>query len=275
MKIKQARAALVKAYGQSGSALEPGQFSAIVSVFGNVDSYGDIMMPGAFADTLQAYKAAGDPIPVIWSHAWQDPMMHIGVVLEAREVAAGEFSATSPAGLWVLGQNDIDDNPQAAQASRLMAGGRVTQFSFAYEETNSGYGTYDGNEAWLIHGCDLIEVGPTLLGANQETTLVGAKRTIIDLATRVHSAQKAGARHSDSDMKALNDIHSALVGLGVPCEAAKSDVPSAKNDDSTDSQGSTDGNTDAKSDGVGASKLRTAGSMRSLDLLLLDVEEIS
>jgi hypothetical protein len=263
--VKRARAHVIKAAGQDGSDLKPGQFSAIVSVFGNVDSYGDVMLPGAFNDTLAAYQKTGDPIPVIWSHDWQDPDSHIGVVLDAQEVPAAKFAPDSPPGLWVLGQNDIDTNPRAAQVSRLMAGGRVTQFSFAYTEMDAGYGVYAGEENWLIKAVDLHEVGPTLLGANQETTLIGAKRTIIDLASRV----KAGARHSDADMKSLTDMHAALVTLGVPCDSAKHVL---SNQTKNNSHGSTDGDTDGSADGVGASNLRAAGVMALIDLELSDVD---
>ena len=44
---------------------ETGTFEATVAVFGNVDRGGDRIMPGAFKDTLERWKASGDPIPVI------------------------------------------------------------------------------------------------------------------------------------------------------------------------------------------------------------------
>lgn len=233
MKIKNLPAR-IKAAGEA-DGLKPGEFTAIVSVFGNIDSYGDVMLPGSFVDTLAAWGAKGDPIPVIWSHDWQDPQSHIGVVLDAREVHAGELGDKTPAGLFVHGQNDVETNTKAAQISRLMAGRRITQFSFAYDEVAAGPITHDGERAWGVQAVDLFEVGPTLLGANQETTLLGAKRTIIDLAGRV----KAGARHSDGDMKTLQSIHDALGALGVPCQAdeGKSRQGSTGDTPGTDPQG--------------------------------------
>lgn len=44
--------AKVKAVGPDGG-LEEGQFEAIVSVFGNEDSFGDVVLPGAFKNDLQ------------------------------------------------------------------------------------------------------------------------------------------------------------------------------------------------------------------------------
>src|SRR4051794_34202657 len=78
---------------------EDGTFEAIVSVFGNVDSYGDRVMPGAFTDSLAEWEAKGAPIPVLWSHLSQDPDYHIGWVEKAEE---------RPEGLWVRARLDLD-----------------------------------------------------------------------------------------------------------------------------------------------------------------------
>lgn len=260
---KQVRAHVVKAAGQAGSNLKPGQFSAIVSVFNNVDSYGDVMMPGAFRNTLAAYAASGYPIPVLWSHDWINPESHIGEVLEAEEVPAAKFSDDSPAGLWVLGQNDIEENDRARYVSRLMAGGRITQFSFAYDEIAAGWGIHDGMEAWLVHEVGLHEVGPTLVGVNRDTHLVGAK-AIIDLAARA----RAGAKLPEGDMRMLATLRSALVDAGAPA-TVPDHVPSDQNGTKSDSQGSTDGTTDAgNGDGGGASTLRAADVMMLIDLAI-------
>lgn len=56
----------VKAAGPN-DGLREGEYRALVSVFGTVDAYGDVVLPGAFADTLAEWKSAGDPIPVYWS----------------------------------------------------------------------------------------------------------------------------------------------------------------------------------------------------------------
>lgn len=153
----------VKAGEQDG--LQPGQFEAIVSVFGNVDSYGDVVMPGAFADDLLAWEKSGNPIPVLWSHLSHDPDYHIGHVVEAKETAEG---------LWVRGQLDLDA-PKANQVYRLLKGRRVTQFSFAYDILDAAYAERDGEKVYELRKLKVYEVGPTLIGANQETRLIGVK----------------------------------------------------------------------------------------------------
>lgn len=156
----------VKAVGEDDGA-EAGVFEALVSVFGNRDRYGDIVVKGAFADTLAEWKASGDPIPVIWNHQSGDPDYHIGQVLDAAETDDG---------LWVKGKIDLDaDEPKARKVYKLLKGRRVTQFSFAYDVLDGAWVKADGEESYELRRMKLHEVGPTLLGVNDETRLLAVK----------------------------------------------------------------------------------------------------
>lgn len=169
----------VKSAGEQ-DGLAAGQFEAIVSVFGNVDHGGDVVMPGAFSRSLAEWKAAGDPIPVIWSHQIGDPDSHIGFVVDAAELLAGDARLPEKlrdlGGLWVRGQLDLDE-PRAAKVHRLLKGRRVKQFSFSYDIRDGALGERDGEPVYELRDLDVFEVGPTLLGMNAATDLVGAKST--------------------------------------------------------------------------------------------------
>lgn len=173
----------VKAVG-TDDGLAEGQFRAVVSVFGNKDSYGDIVMPGAFADTLREWAAKGTPIPVFWSHQMSDPMMCIGEVIEAKETDQG---------LEILAQLDIDDeaSPKAKQAYRLLKGRRVTQFSFAYDIVEAAWVETDDDWWYELRKVKLHEVGPCVIGANQETELLAVKAAA-EHATRFTTDIKSG-----------------------------------------------------------------------------------
>lgn len=151
---------------------EAGTFEAIVSVFGNKDLGGDVVMPGAFTDTLNEWAAKGDPIPVIWSHNWDDPFAHIGYVLEAQETEKG---------LWIKAQVDMD-SPFAVQVHRLLKGRRVTQFSFGYfaDEVKWVEDPETSRMSRELHRCTVFEVGPTLLGMNPDTELIRAASATLD-----------------------------------------------------------------------------------------------
>ena len=45
-----------------------GEFAGYGAVFGNVDSYGDVIQPGAFSGTLADWKAAGKLPPMLLQH---------------------------------------------------------------------------------------------------------------------------------------------------------------------------------------------------------------
>ncbi len=146
---------------------EEGSFEAIVAVFNNIDSYGDVILKGAFADTLTEWKDSGYPVPVVWSHDKDDPFSHIGVVTEAKETDTG---------LLVKAQLDLD-NPKAAQVHKLLKGGRVKEFSFAfsYDMEDVNPAKRDGVEVRELKKLKLYEVGPTMVGANPSTQLIGVK----------------------------------------------------------------------------------------------------
>jgi uncharacterized protein len=190
----------VKAVGVDDS-LEEGVFEAIVSVFGNVDSYGDRVMKGAFEKTLADWETSGDPIPVYWSHRMDDPDYNIGHVLEAKE---------TPEGLWVKAQIDLE-GPKAQQVYRLLKGRRVTQFSFAYdvESYKIVKGADDETSVWELEQLKLYEVGPTPIGANQETELLAVKAAGHH-AQRLAEGVKAGRVLSAKNESELRTAHESI-----------------------------------------------------------------
>lgn len=169
---------------------DQGIFEALVSVFGNVDSYGDRVMPGAFTRTLDEWDAKGLPIPVYYSHRLDDPDMNLGHVLEAKETEDG---------LWVRAQLDLEA-PKAVTTLRLMKGGRLSQFSFSYAIAPNGMKEAEDG-AMELSDLDLYEVGPTPVGANPQTELLGVK------SGRVLSAKNLDLIVSARD--ALSDLISA------------------------------------------------------------------
>jgi len=163
--------AQVKAAGPD-DGLNEGEYRAVVSVFGNVDSMGDIVLSGAFSETLDEWKRSGNPIPIYWSHQMHDPDYNIGHVVDATETDVG---------LEVHGKLDLD-SPKAKQVYRLLKGRRVTQQSFAYDIIDGGP-SEDDPDVFELRTLRIFEVGPTPIGANQETTVLAVKSAISPHAT--------------------------------------------------------------------------------------------
>ena len=56
------------------SVSDAGKFEGYGSVFGVKDSYDEIVVPGAFLDSLAAQKAAGRLPAMLWQHRSAEPL---------------------------------------------------------------------------------------------------------------------------------------------------------------------------------------------------------
>jgi HK97 family phage prohead protease len=141
-----------------------GEFTALVSVFGNVDLVGDRVMPGAFTKSIEDWQGKSESVPVIFSHEHDNPMAYIGEVDPQNLTQTGR-------GLFVKGQLDLT-NPYAEQTFKLMQKGAVKGFSFGYTVPKESKGSDGARE---LHEIALFEVGPTFQGANPEAGLLAVK----------------------------------------------------------------------------------------------------
>jgi HK97 family phage prohead protease len=134
-----------------------GIIEAYVSIFGNVDSYGDIVEQGAFKDSLSKWFPRYPK--GIWAHDWSLP---IAKTLECREDARG---------LYVKAQLILTVE-KGAEAWELIKSGVVTDFSFGYEVTDYEFDTLGFRH---LKGITIYEWSPVLVGANNQATILSAK----------------------------------------------------------------------------------------------------
>lgn len=104
----------VKAVGESG------EIEGYGSVFHNVDSYGEVVMPGAFIDSLAAAKRRGAKVKMLWQHRPDQP---IGVWDDLAEDAKG---------LYVRGRLLVEQSPRAREAHGLLKEGALDGLSIGY-----------------------------------------------------------------------------------------------------------------------------------------------
>ncbi|WGH20040.1 capsid maturation protease [Gordonia phage Tarzan] len=191
--------------------LNEGEFTGYASVFGNIDSYGDVVMPTAFDADLAAWEAKGDPIPVLFGHNMSDPDYNIGHVVEAT---------TDDHGLKVRVQLDLQ-NPKSVQVYRLLKGRRINQMSFAYDILRAGWEVRpkengddgDTEEYFALHELKIYEVSVVPIGANQETEIVDVKaltRFADHIAGGDAAAVKAGRVLSAKNEESLRTAHDAI-----------------------------------------------------------------
>jgi HK97 family phage prohead protease len=176
---------------------DSGEFTAIVSTFGNVDRVGDRIMPGAWTKTLAHWAKSGDPIPIILAHQWDDPFAHIGI-------ARPEDVKQVTKGLQVKGKLDVEDNPVAKQVHRLMQRRSLKEFSIGYDVPAGGEKrAADGaNE---ISEITLAECGPCLKGIDPKTELQAVKS-----ALGVKDAPDAAAQREEA-ARVVREVEQAQI----------------------------------------------------------------
>lgn len=100
---------------------EEGEFSGYLSVFNNVDAYREAVVPGAFQDTLNEWKASGRMPPILWQHFSSEP---IGPFMKMEE---------DEKGLYVEGRLLIADLQRAREAHSLVRHRVVSGMSIGFE----------------------------------------------------------------------------------------------------------------------------------------------
>lgn len=196
-----------------------GVFEGYASVFGNVDSYGDKVIKGAFSRSLaKSFPNDGAGIPCYWSHRMDDPEFILGKTVSAVE---------DEHGLKVRVSLDLD-NPKAAAAYRALKAGAVNQMSFAYEVVDSHFVPEKGAKFGGVNELrelNIFEVSVVQIGANTATS--------IDM---VKSAMKNDDSISISTPGAIEQLEEVVDVLRNIIDSAKTD----SSDEELDSEGNSE-----------------------------------
>jgi HK97 family phage prohead protease len=203
MLTKQTTAPSLKVGPDEG--LAEGQFTAYASVFGNKDSYGDVVTKGAFSNDLQRWEKSGNPIPLLFGHNMSDPDYNIGHVVDAKE---------DDTGLLVTAQIDLEST-KGRQVYRMLKGRRINQMSFAYDVLDAAPGTRqkddsDESESFNeLRELKVYEVSVVTIGANQETEILAVKQ-VPEVVNRLAEGIKAGRVLSAKNEDTLRTAYQAI-----------------------------------------------------------------
>lgn len=192
--------------------LDEGQFEGYAAVFGNKDSYGDIIIAGAFAETLdEDYGDNGKGVPVYWCHDFKDPFKNIGSTIWAKE---------DQRGLRVRVQLDLDTQ-NAKQTLKLLKEGRVNQMSFGYTVLEGAFVESEEHGFYYeLRKLKLHEVSVVPIGANQETEILAAKSDDVDEAGQIAELLKSAVESMDRTRGALLLAAGAAKAAGIELPAA-------------------------------------------------------
>lgn len=155
----------------SGVALEAkaigddGTFEGYGSIFGNVDSYGEIVEPGAFTQSLVDSRRKGSSVKMLWQH---DPSQPIGVWADMAEDSKG---------LYVQGRLLKDTVPQAGAAYALLKEGALDGLSIGYRVDKAAPHP-DKQGILLLKKLQLKEVSVVTFAANDRARVTDVKHMI-------------------------------------------------------------------------------------------------
>lgn len=172
---------------------EDGTFEGYMSVAGNVDSYGDVVKAGAFANTLAKHKREGTKPLLLWQH---DPGEPIGVWDEMAEDGTGLYGV----GRLLKGVR------RAEEAHILLKNGAFRGLSIGYREIVAK----PNGKGVDLHEVDLVEASLVTFPANRRAKVVSVKTERYESLREVLLlGERATARVFEKGMRDAFDLSNA------------------------------------------------------------------
>ena len=169
-------------------ANELGGVSGFFSTYDKTpDSYGDIIEPGAFTETLEKRKESGHPFPLCFNH---DFSAVIGAVDSVEDTEKGPYIDAS-----------FLDTSLAQDVRKMLQSGAIYQFSFAYDVLASRTPSAEEKANGVMNvltKLEVFEISVVTVPANQNA-----------VATEVKSVEpetKQGRRNAKADEDKIKQI---------------------------------------------------------------------
>lgn len=143
------------------SISDSGAFTGYGSVFGVKDSYSDIVIKGAFTNSLNQWKEKGRLPALLWQHKMDEPIGYYTKMVEDEN------------GLYLEGQLLIDDDPLAKRAHAHMRAKSLSGLSIGYVLNDYDYDKE--KSAFILKDIDLWEVSVVTFPANDEARIDNVK----------------------------------------------------------------------------------------------------
>lgn len=184
-----------------------GEISGWASVYNVIDSQDDIVLPGAFKRTINAWKASGRTIPLVLDHE-HDTDGIIGSITDMKDTPTGlRFSAK------------FSSVPRAQEARTKAREGDLTGLSIFGPIIHKSFEMRDQRELRLLHEVGLWEISMTGFPANDRAMLTAVKAGLpLDDEEWVADLRAALAIRSKAARKAAFEslIIAAYPVLGTP-----------------------------------------------------------
>lgn len=168
------------------------------SVFGNIDSYGDVVVKGAFAKSLSAWSAKGRLPRMLWQHSSNQP---IGVWDEMAE---------DDKGLRVKGRLLLGV-PRADEALLLLRGKAIDGLSIGYDVVDE---KRDGVVNRLL-AIDLREVSVVTDPANDLALVDSVKARAEEIAAKLRAGEVPTIREFEGFLRDAGFSKAVAAGIAA------------------------------------------------------------
>jgi HK97 family phage prohead protease len=194
-----------------------GEFEGYGSTFGgDPDSYGDVIVKGAFSESLKAHRDRKTMPKLFWQH---DPSQPIGKWLDAVE---------DDKGLLMRGKLNMGVQ-KGREAYELLKSGDIDGLSIGYRIKKHSEDHDTG--VWMLEALDVFEVSVVSIGANSNATIAAVKadRVAYELTERLKAGDRLTEREFEqmlkgnlglSNSQAERAVRVHLKGQGEPAETA-------------------------------------------------------
>lgn len=174
-----------------------GRISGYASVFGNKDSYGDVVVKGAFSSFLHKISLSKKVVPVFYGHNLEDPRANIGRVLSLTEDDYGlKFDA----------QLDLSGDTYGRVVYEQLKDGRLDSMSFGYQVLDYAI----EKDTTELKELELFEISVVPIPANPDA-----------LVTEVKAGRAISAKNMDLIRRAYEALGELLDAYGDSPEIAE------------------------------------------------------
>ncbi|MGR3512742.1 MAG: HK97 family phage prohead protease [Paracoccaceae bacterium] len=177
-------------------ATEEGRIEGYGATFSKTpDSYGDVVLPGAFSASLKQHAKSGTLPVMLWSHRLEQP---IGRWMRMAE---------DDSGLYVEGKLNLATDA-GREAFEHVKAGDASGLSIGFTIPEDGR-EYAGKGVFHLKTVELHEVSVVTVPANRDARISGVKQIAskadaIDLLRECGLSRKAAARFAAGGWDALN-----------------------------------------------------------------------
>ncbi|MBB5709432.1 HK97 family phage prohead protease [Sphingomonas xinjiangensis] len=147
-------------------------FSGYGAVFGNVDSYGDVIAPGAFAKSLAVHAAAGT-----------SPMMFLNHDA-FNSLPIGRWNDMVEDGYGLKVSGELLDTSMGRDTYVALKAGAITGLSIGFYPVKFTLGTKADEPRRTLEEVDIVEVSVVGLPANAKARVQAVKSLVEELRVR-------------------------------------------------------------------------------------------